>query len=340
MSDFSEHLEDSVEEKNHKSAESSTPPRQRTRNPRQDSSDLEVLEVPKHLLSRVLYTNPVCFLSARSHRTGARSVMTISWLTPTDNHGGLFLSMNEKRHTARFVREAVDNPAGISLCLSVATHSQTETLLNVGGCSGADGDKIDRLQLPVCRPGAWEDEIPRLSEDHDGSVKNDEEVMDREDNQKSSVGEATNVDTDRRGQNQVGHTKARAPTRLSGAKQIEKENIEALRAGAVAIGGATAAHILFKVVGYDVHDGHLWLRCRTLAAWVRAQYWDGSALKPKRQGAAGRGATSEVGTAAGEDRGQLPPPTLTFFGSKHFGSTIGCETEVEDGMREVREMFS
>ena len=43
--------------------------------------------VPKHLVARLLYTNPVCFLSTATE-TG-RNVMTISWLTALSNHVGV-----------------------------------------------------------------------------------------------------------------------------------------------------------------------------------------------------------------------------------------------------------
>ena len=49
------------------------------------------LVVAKPLLSRILYTNPVCLLTTSDHVTGRRNVMTISWLTPIDNYVSSFL---------------------------------------------------------------------------------------------------------------------------------------------------------------------------------------------------------------------------------------------------------
>ena len=50
----------------------------------------EVCEVRPAQMSRLLYTNPVCILS--SCDGAARNLMTISWITPIDNHGRMSLS--------------------------------------------------------------------------------------------------------------------------------------------------------------------------------------------------------------------------------------------------------
>lgn len=49
----------------------------------------EVCEVRPAQMSRLLYTNPVCILS--SCNGGVRNLMTISWITPIDNHGRMSL---------------------------------------------------------------------------------------------------------------------------------------------------------------------------------------------------------------------------------------------------------
>lgn len=58
---------------------------------KEENSFNEVLEldtslitsVERHMFSRLLYTNPVCLLT--SIQKGSKNVMTISWLTPTNN---------------------------------------------------------------------------------------------------------------------------------------------------------------------------------------------------------------------------------------------------------------
>ncbi|GLE09067.1 hypothetical protein PINS_up020656 [Pythium insidiosum] len=43
------------------------------------------VQVEKGMLSRLLFPNPVCLLSTQDETTGARNVMTITWLTPINN---------------------------------------------------------------------------------------------------------------------------------------------------------------------------------------------------------------------------------------------------------------
>ena len=61
--------------------------------------EADSLQLQTPHLSRLLYPNPVCFLS--SWAGGRRNLMTISWLTAVDNEGRFVLSMNQRRHTAR-----------------------------------------------------------------------------------------------------------------------------------------------------------------------------------------------------------------------------------------------
>lgn len=48
-------------------------------------SPMEWVAVDRGMLSRLLYPNPVCLLSVRSKDGGARSLMTITWLTAINN---------------------------------------------------------------------------------------------------------------------------------------------------------------------------------------------------------------------------------------------------------------
>lgn len=97
--------------------------------------------------SRVLYSNPVCFLCTTSTPTTdsiiSRNVMTISWLTATDNLGHFVCALNRGRHSA----SNLDSTRLFVLC--IATARQSALLRRVGSCSGRDGSKIDRLQIDV-----------------------------------------------------------------------------------------------------------------------------------------------------------------------------------------------
>ena len=97
--------------------------------------------------------------------------MTISWLTPVDNQGNIFLSINTKRHTAeRLMKEFSmdENDQSINFnekevvpktespksktyfVLNVPTAGQEAMVLRIGGCSGRDVDKFaDHDQPPA-----------------------------------------------------------------------------------------------------------------------------------------------------------------------------------------------
>ncbi|KAJ3147447.1 hypothetical protein HDU86_007997 [Geranomyces michiganensis] len=123
--------------------------------------------VPKHMLSRLLYPNPVCLLtvaaavpaSNETEDSGAdaaaaaevawdRNVMTISWITATDNHGRFVCSINLNRRSCTLVRRAM------AFVLNIAPASLQPLLLAVGSTSGHDtADKFTALSIPTCEPG-------------------------------------------------------------------------------------------------------------------------------------------------------------------------------------------
>ena len=201
-----------------------------------------VTQLPKHLYSRVLYANPVCFLtvhdpsaSVRKHRC---NVMTISWLTAVNNRGGVFLSMNSKRHTASFLSRGCEY-----ICLSVATKGHEDLLISIGGCTGAEVDKFELLSIPTCRPGCWSE-----------CVKSENETC----------GEGSETLSRKRIKVQ----------KQKSVKQLAKEELERARDAAVAIDGPTAAHVLLKITKVlPEDDGHLSVFATISGAWVRNEYW-------------------------------------------------------------------
>ena len=57
---------------------------------------MEVISVPKHLLSRLLYNNPVCLLTS-TIPNGQSNIMTITWLTCLNNNVCFKLFILERR---------------------------------------------------------------------------------------------------------------------------------------------------------------------------------------------------------------------------------------------------
>ena len=109
--------------------------------------------------SRLLYTNPVCFLSSTSFcQEGAeigesstaeavprRNVMVLSWLTATNNAGRFMFSLNRDRHSATMLvpKGGAEEPqTGIEFVLSVPVKGMEQLVLDVGGTSGKWGSKF------------------------------------------------------------------------------------------------------------------------------------------------------------------------------------------------------
>ena len=114
------------------------------------------IPVPKHLLTRCLFSNPCCALISSNASTDSAplnfNVMTISWLTPADNHTLFILSLNARRHT---LQNLLSRPA-FTLCPYV--EGMEATALATGGCSGADPlvaarGKLEGLGVPLCALG-------------------------------------------------------------------------------------------------------------------------------------------------------------------------------------------
>lgn len=96
----------------------------------------EFVQLTPQLASRLLYPNPVMFLVTQSAQ-GKRNVMTLSWLAPANNHGGLVFVIHKKRHSASNLSEH----GNFTLC--VAHSGQKELLLGCGKVSGSTVDKFD-----------------------------------------------------------------------------------------------------------------------------------------------------------------------------------------------------
>ena len=63
------------------------------------------------------------------------NVMTVSWLTATDNRGGFIMALNAKRFTTKQIR------ATGKFTFSVPTRGMEDVLVKIGSCSGFDVDK-------------------------------------------------------------------------------------------------------------------------------------------------------------------------------------------------------
>ena len=108
--------------------------------------------VERHLLSRLLYPNPVCILSTTSLEKKI-NVMVCSWLTPIDNMGRFFMSIKKTRHTAKILLEQSvhERIFGLNIC----NNKLQNLLLEIGSCSGKNLNKITEFNIETCKFG-WE----------------------------------------------------------------------------------------------------------------------------------------------------------------------------------------
>ena len=213
-----------------------------------------VVQLGRIHFSRLLYPNPVCFLSTWRPGGGA-NLMTISWLTPIDNEGRLFCSMNERRHSAELLA------AHPYFVLSVACAGLEPLLLRVGGCSGARvADKPAALGVPLCRPG-WT------------PLSGDQIVHDS-----CSGSDVTDADESSAG----GGWPAEAELNFA-AEPPSDEAIAHALADAVAV-APCVAHVCARVCHVRPAHGHLLLTAETIAAYVRPEYWSGKTFERQVEG--------------------------------------------------------
>lgn len=96
---------------------------------------VELIEGRK--LARLLYTNPVSFLTTCSPQNQPqKNVMVLSWLTATNNNGQFMFSLSKRRHTASMLQE------GAFFSLSIPVRGMEELVRNVGSVSGRFGSKF------------------------------------------------------------------------------------------------------------------------------------------------------------------------------------------------------
>ena len=241
--------------------------------------------------SRLLYTNPVCFLcthplvdndqqgtdirredeeDGHSHeeknKRDPSNVMVLSWLTATNNHGNFMMSLNKGRHTAKFMSHANRN-----FCLCVPTRGMEDLVLAVGGMTGAHGSKFpstDRAML--------------LDSDNSCSKRQ--------------------MKKQRRTHGIQGLIKVPMG---GGAHPHEEGDVD--DSSLFAIHG-TIAHLYCRtesILDHTIDDEHVLILARVFDAYCHIQYWDPikSLFRPKP--------------------GVLP--YLSFFGSQTFGYVVSKE---------------
>ncbi|KAI9333213.1 hypothetical protein DFJ73DRAFT_854721 [Zopfochytrium polystomum] len=256
------------------------------------------IKVEKHLLARLLYPNPVCLLTSCSSDGASRNVMTISWLTPLDNHGHFVCSMKSTRHTAAILfpdshqhqqpiphSRAVDSKTsepdgGSATCTDNATVPDEE-----GGSTEKGPAAAVKFVLNVPTEG-MEDLV-------------------------RAVGGCSGRDCDKFAT--ISDLPVCVPGRVDGsagadsgsvaAKQTKKHKRAATQPTVpehpVFALSNCCAHIVCRVDERQTRFGHEMLICTMAGGWVRPDYWDGRCFGPRQAES---------------------PALLSFLGSQTFAS--------------------
>eukprot|EP00698_Gefionella_okellyi_P009715 TRINITY_DN2491_c0_g1_i1.p1 TRINITY_DN2491_c0_g1~~TRINITY_DN2491_c0_g1_i1.p1 ORF type:complete len:286 (+),score=58.41 TRINITY_DN2491_c0_g1_i1:32-859(+) len=243
----------------------------------------------KNMLSRFLYTNPVCMLTSNDVAQRRRNVMTISWLTPINNQGEFSCSMNAHRYSASIVKDTKQ------FVLNVPVHGQEELIKRIGGCSGSKGDKLSNFRLPLCRPG-W---FPLGVESSQSAAAAQDEASAADDNDDISDADLIAAFTKRSSSHNddaIMSTSTTSTSKSRGSKKARKLIDPLDQRDDIALANCVA-HIQCDVLSITEHAGHLLMICAMQCAYVQRDYWDGKTFAAVREGVA---------------------PTLTFLGSQQF----------------------
>ena len=214
--------------------------------------------VERHLLSRLLYANPVCLVSSMDLSGSRRNVMTLSWLTPIDNNAHFVCSIKTTRYTIELLfgttLEAhvvvADDDSSVNgdsartvacdiaprFVLNVVTEGMEGMVVAVGGRSGRNDHTIDKLEalgITTCIPGR-----PQQQSD---------ETVESEVNTNSHL---------KRRQKPGNHQ-----------QQLQQHPVIAIT--------HCCAHLVCRVEERQQRGGHDLLFCVIEEGFVEEEYWDG-----------------------------------------------------------------
>jgi flavin reductase (DIM6/NTAB) family NADH-FMN oxidoreductase RutF len=282
--------------------------------------------------SRLLYTNPVCFLASTSsqsfknadrdgdrkasakkndpstHNNIQRNVMVLSWLTASNNNGRFLFSINKSRYSTQLVAPLRGDESdsggsnfnyetGVEFSLSVPVKGMEEMVRDVGSFSGRVCSKFQSDTTSLIEEG-----LLRGSQLH--NLSNRQRKKQKNDNIKSNgilgllpvpLGNGASLEEfDLFAiKGTVAHLRCRAYAVIGSPSS---DNLDATNEKA---SGTNRAHPV-------IDDDHLLIMAEVVDAFVHPSYWDSNKLLFRPM-------------ARGE---QTAPPYLTFFGSQTFGYVV------------------
>jgi flavin reductase (DIM6/NTAB) family NADH-FMN oxidoreductase RutF len=268
------------------------------------------LSEPKQF-SRLLYTNPVCFLcttyvkepseksdvedakgqaatydSSSLIGAAAQNVMVLSWLTATNNLNAFMFSLCKRRYTASIISD------GSIFTLSVPVQGMEELVRQVGSFSGRFGSKF-----------AEDNHTSKTTPIDDYSTKEASSAVDgQDDNTPLSKRQRKKL---QRELNQRGGIPELNRTDLHDSLIRDNDNGDTA-CPLFAVQG-TVAHMVCRVtriIPNTIDDEHVLVLAKVEGAHIQSAYWNAEKCLFRPAG-------SNV------------PPYLTFFGSQTFGYVVG-----------------
>ena len=251
--------------------------------------------VDEKSFSRLLYTNPVCFLTTVNRESKLTwNAMVISWLSATNNTGKFMMSVNKCRHTASILTSK-DRDVDFILCVPVA--GMEDLVLNVGKASGKWGKSKFA--------GECEDKICDKDEskgDPQSQVESTTELI-----------APTGVKTSRQQKKRKfkNGVDGLVAVRIGGVEKAPQNEHDP-----IAILG-TVAHLVCKTYrivdgkdGNAIDDDHHLILAEVKEAYVHRDYWNEEKIQFQPM-------TKKI------ENGELQPaPYLTFLGSQRFGYVV------------------
>lgn len=289
--------------------------------------------------SRILYTNPVCFLSTtvnlHKQETDSivvgRNVMVVSWLTATNNTGRFMMSLNKRRHTAsvltNFAKEGDNN----------STSNNNNYIHNDNARSDDDTHQQEETEFVLSVPVQGMEDLVLNVGKTSGRWKSSKFPLDHHHHYRDDEIRSTDDKPAKKRQMFQRGIDGLAAVRLGCSDQApEKENDLFAIQGTVAHLHCRIYRIVDGVDGNAIDDDHHLILAEVVDAHVHQDYWNAKKKQFRPRTTRGNVENDDdderviLGHENSMDDGQPdhrrrpppPPPYMTFFGSQSFGYVV------------------